>query len=113
MPISCADCQSRRSVGHVAIAVPWFAALIVAVYRRHVRVIGFLAALVSVVACALLLGAAPARRVAGAGLDASVFLPHSGRDPGASPPRLQPRGRWPASFSSSDRRCWLTPRTTC
>ena len=45
--------------GYVAIAVPWFAALVIAVYRRHVRIIGFLAALISVVACALPLSASP------------------------------------------------------
>ena len=44
----------------VAISVPWFAAALVALYRRHTRVIGFLAALVSVVASALLLREAPA-----------------------------------------------------
>jgi NADH:ubiquinone oxidoreductase subunit 4 (subunit M) len=43
----------------VAICVPWFASILVAAYRRHTRVIGFLAALVSVVASALLLRAAP------------------------------------------------------
>ena len=43
----------------VAICVPWFAALLVAAYRRHTRVIGFLAALAPVVASALLLRAAP------------------------------------------------------
>jgi NADH-quinone oxidoreductase subunit M len=43
--------------GYVAIAVPWIAALIVALYRRHVRIIGFVAALLSAVACALPLGA--------------------------------------------------------
>jgi hypothetical protein len=36
-----------------------FASILVAAYRRHTRVIGFLAALVSVVASALLLRAAP------------------------------------------------------
>src|SRR5215467_13645454 len=45
--------------GYVAIAVPWFAALVVALYRRHVRIIGFVAALISAVACALALSAAP------------------------------------------------------
>jgi NADH-quinone oxidoreductase subunit M len=45
--------------GYVAIAVPWFAALVVALYRRHVRIIGFVAALISAVACALPLSAAP------------------------------------------------------
>jgi NADH-quinone oxidoreductase subunit M len=45
--------------GYVAIAVPWFAALLVALYRRHVRIIGFVAASISAVACALPLGAAP------------------------------------------------------
>ncbi|MCC6366508.1 MAG: hypothetical protein IT165_23570 [Bryobacterales bacterium] len=44
----------------VAIAVPWFAAFLVAVYRRQARWTGFLAALVAVAACALLLAAAPA-----------------------------------------------------
>jgi NADH-quinone oxidoreductase subunit M len=44
----------------IAIAVPWFAAFLVAVYRRQARVAGFLAALVSVTACALLLLGAPA-----------------------------------------------------
>jgi NADH-quinone oxidoreductase subunit M len=39
----------------VAIAVPWLAALIVAVYRRHVRIIGFVAALISAIACGLAL----------------------------------------------------------
>src|SRR5258705_9727788 len=43
----------------VAISVPWFASILVAAYRRNTRVIGFLAALVSVVASALLLRAAP------------------------------------------------------
>jgi len=44
----------------VAISVPWLAAILVAMYRRHTRVIGFSAALVSVVASALLLREAPA-----------------------------------------------------
>ena len=48
------------SAGYVAIAVPWFAALVIALYRRHVRIIGFVAALISVVACALPLSASPA-----------------------------------------------------
>src|ERR1700694_4266071 len=43
----------------VAICVPWFASVLVAAYRRHTRVVGFLAASVSVVASALLLQAAP------------------------------------------------------
>jgi hypothetical protein len=46
--------------GYVAIAVPWTAALIIALYRRHVRIIGFVAALISTIACALPLGAASA-----------------------------------------------------
>jgi NADH-quinone oxidoreductase subunit M len=37
----------------LAIATPWFAALILLVYRKHSRVIGFAAALISAVACAL------------------------------------------------------------
>jgi NADH-quinone oxidoreductase subunit M len=45
--------------GYVAIAVPWFAALVIAVYRRHVRIVGFVAALISAVACALPLSASP------------------------------------------------------
>jgi len=43
----------------VAISVPWLAAILVSIYRRHPRVIGFVAALVSVFASALLLRAAP------------------------------------------------------
>jgi NADH-quinone oxidoreductase subunit M len=43
----------------VAIFVPWFAAPIAMADRRHTRVIGFFAALVSVVACSLLLIGAP------------------------------------------------------
>src|SRR5579864_6013451 len=43
----------------VGIGVPWLASILVAAYRRHTRVIGFLAALVSAVASALLLRAAP------------------------------------------------------
>ena len=46
--------------GGIAIAVPWIAALTVALYRRHVRIIGFVAALISAIACVLPLGAAPA-----------------------------------------------------
>ena len=42
----------------VAIAAPWFAAILVAVARRQVRAIGFVAASVSVVASALALHAA-------------------------------------------------------
>jgi NADH-quinone oxidoreductase subunit M len=42
----------------VAIVVPWLAALLLALYRRHVRIIGFVAALISAVACALPLSAA-------------------------------------------------------
>ena len=51
MPISFPT--SPASIGYVAIAVPWLAAIIVALYGRHVRIIGFLAALLSVVTCAL------------------------------------------------------------
>ena len=43
----------------IAISIPWFAVLLVAIFRRHVRVIGFFAALLSAVACSLLLIAAP------------------------------------------------------
>ncbi len=44
----------------VAIAVPWLAAILVAVTRRQTRVIGFAASLISVLASSLLLLAAPA-----------------------------------------------------
>ena len=43
----------------VAILAPWFAAALVAINRRHIRMIGFGASLVSVVASARLLRAAP------------------------------------------------------
>jgi NADH-quinone oxidoreductase subunit M len=43
--------------GYVAAAIPWFAALVVAVYRRNVRIVGFAAALLSAVVCALPLDA--------------------------------------------------------
>ena len=45
----------------VAILVPWMAAILAAVNQRRARIIGFLAALVSVMASALLLRATPAR----------------------------------------------------
>jgi NADH-quinone oxidoreductase subunit M len=45
--------------GYVAIVVPWFAALVITLWRRHVRIIGFVAALISAVACALPLSASP------------------------------------------------------
>ncbi len=77
--------------GYIAVAVPWIAALVVAVYRRHVRIIGFVAALISTVACVLPLGAPVRRPVVVPGLDASVFLPDSGRHPDSSAPRLH---RW-------------------
>jgi len=44
----------------VAISVPWFASILVAMSRRQVRVIGFMASSVSVFASALLLRSAPA-----------------------------------------------------
>lgn len=44
----------------VAISVPWLAAILVAVYRKQTRVVGFVACVVSVLASALLLRAAPA-----------------------------------------------------
>src|SRR3954462_4775081 len=44
----------------IAISAPWLAAVVMAAYRRNTRAIGFFAALVSVVACTLLLIAAPA-----------------------------------------------------
>jgi len=45
----------------VAVGIPWLAGMLTAVARRHARVIGFVAALVSVVASAFLLQAVPAR----------------------------------------------------
>jgi NADH-quinone oxidoreductase subunit M len=45
--------------GYVAIAVPWIAALVIALYRRHVRAIGFAGASISALACALPLIASP------------------------------------------------------
>ena len=44
----------------VAVFVPWFASILVAIHRRQTRVIGFVASLVSVLASALLLRASPA-----------------------------------------------------
>ena len=43
----------------VSIAVPWFAAVLVTGYRRHTRIVGCMAALVSIVASAVLLVQAP------------------------------------------------------
>ena len=51
--------SSGPLAGYVAIAVPWFAALLIALYRRHARILGFVAALISACACALALGASP------------------------------------------------------
>ena len=51
--------SDARFLEGVAIAVPWLAALLVATYRRQTRVLGFVAALVPVVACALLLETDP------------------------------------------------------
>src|SRR5579875_1051482 len=44
----------------VAIGAPWFAAMLLLVWRRQARIVGFIASLVSAVASALLLQAAPA-----------------------------------------------------
>jgi NADH-quinone oxidoreductase subunit M len=44
---------------NVSIAGPWFAAVAVTIYRRHVRIIGCIAALVSILASAVLLREAP------------------------------------------------------
>jgi NADH-quinone oxidoreductase subunit M len=46
-------------VAGVAIGAPWFAAMLLTAWRRHARAIGFAASLVSAVASALLLRAAP------------------------------------------------------
>jgi len=51
--------DARLLLNVVAIAVPWFAAILAAVVRRQVRAIGFVAASVSGLASALLLHAAP------------------------------------------------------
>lgn len=42
-----------------SIGVPWFAAILVTVYRRHARIVGCIAALVSILASAVLLWEAP------------------------------------------------------
>lgn len=47
---------STPLAGYVAIAVPWLAALMVVAYRRHVRIVGCVAAGVSAVGCVLVLG---------------------------------------------------------
>ena len=60
------------SGSYFAIAVPWFAALMIAVCRRHVRVIGFIAALISAVACAL-----PSASPVGQSLYQAVMLLYS------------------------------------
>ncbi len=65
---------------YIAITVPWFAAIVVAVYRRNVRVIGFVAALISVVACALPLLALPT----GQSLYQAVMLLYSSLTLGAT-----------------------------
>lgn len=44
---------------HASIAVPWFGAILVASYRRHVRFVGCVAALASIVASLVLLREAP------------------------------------------------------
>ncbi len=76
----------------IAISVPWLAAVAVATYRRHTRVVGFFAALVSVVACALLLMAAPVGEslyqalmllFSCLTLGATLILPHRDCGPGA------------------------------
>src|SRR5689334_15720587 len=78
------------SAGYVAIAVPWTAALIIALHRRHVRIVGFVAALLSAVACALPLGVASAQSLFHAlmllfsclTLGATLLLPHRDCNPG-------------------------------
>lgn len=54
----------------LAILAPWFAAALVAVYRRDERAIGFAASLISVAASALLLNGAPS----GESLDEALML---------------------------------------
>ena len=44
---------------NISIAVPWFAALVLPVYRRHMRTVGCMAAIVSIAASAMLLWGAP------------------------------------------------------
>jgi NADH-quinone oxidoreductase subunit M len=58
MPVSLRIAGAPSAL-EVAIAVPWLAALLAVIYRRHVRILGFGAALISSIACALPLGLAP------------------------------------------------------
>src|SRR5689334_18964278 len=51
--------DAARILSTFAFSVPWFFAIVLAVYRRQAREIGFLAALVSVFSCALLSWQAP------------------------------------------------------
>lgn len=53
-----------------AVAVPWLAAILVTVLRRQIRAVAFAASLISVLASAMLLGAAPAAQ----SLDESLML---------------------------------------
>jgi NADH-quinone oxidoreductase subunit M len=55
MPVSLRVASGPLAID-VAIVVPWLAALTVVLYRRHVRIIGFVAALICAVACSLPLG---------------------------------------------------------
>ena len=59
--------------------------------RRHSRVIGFVAALVSVVAVRSSAAGRAGQGVVVRGADAAVFVPHAGSDAGASAARLQLR----------------------
>jgi NADH-quinone oxidoreductase subunit M len=54
----------------LAIAVPWLAAIVAALSRKHPRVIGFIASLISVVVSAILLRGAPPRE----SLDEALML---------------------------------------
>jgi hypothetical protein len=51
---------NRLVVIAVATGAPWFAAIVLTIWRRHARIVGFTASIVSAAASALLLHAAPA-----------------------------------------------------
>ena len=70
-------------------ALPGWQQSVLMAWRRHARIVGFTASLVSVAASVLLLLAAPAGRIAARGVDGAVFLPHAGVDADAAEARLR------------------------
>lgn len=52
--------DARFTLSLAAVSAPWCAAILTMVIRRQVRVVGFIASLISVLTCGLLLHAAPA-----------------------------------------------------